>query len=76
MKCKHENEEIKEYRIVKAMVVECRDCWHMRLVVLCECCGQGEVVQIHHCEHEHGGGDYFVGVCEKCKSDFRMRIKD
>ena len=47
MKCEHKNEEIKEYRKVKAMLVECRDCGHMRIVNICEDCGQGKAIYIH-----------------------------
>ncbi len=69
MNCKHKNEEIREYRTVKAMLVECRDCLHMRMVIICECCGQGEAIYIHQTEHEHCGEEHldgWIGVCEAC----------
>ncbi len=69
MNCKHKNEESREYRTVKAMLVECRDCGHMRMVNICECCGQGEAIHICQTEPEHcveECTEEWTAVCEAC----------
>ncbi len=81
MKCGHKNEEIKEYRRVNAVLLECPDCLHMRMVVVCECCGQGEAVYIHQTEPEHcveERKEEWEAICEAChiaiKSGGQIRL--
>ena len=75
MKCRHKKEKIIEYRRVKAVLVECPDCLDMRIVALCECCGQGEAIHIHQTEHQHSDEeDGWMGLCEACHRDFKRKV--
>ena len=50
-------------------VEECLDCHHLRIINICDYCGQGKAIHVHQTEYEYCCDERleeWSGVCEAC----------